>query len=299
MSDARAISVTIDLEDIRPRPSPDARYPRITRELLALFAELDIRATFFVVGELARADPGLIGEIADCGHELGLHSLTHTPLPQLTPAGFEAETKTGRDLVGDIIGQPIAGYRAPVFSLTRQTPWAPDILTELGFRYSSSVLPAGNPLHGFPGAPRTPFRWPSGLIELPAPVAPVGPVEVPVLGGVYFRYLPLPLVRRATRGMAPGILAWNYFHPYDFDATQPFFRMKNTALWVSLLLWFNRRRTLGKFRRFFDSAELLPGQSLTERIAELDATSLPVFTPWAAASNDGSQRPGPEPVGKR
>src|SRR5690554_7127094 len=49
--------------------------------------------------------------------------------------------------------QPVLGYRAPTFSLVPATVWATEVLVEEGFAYSSSVLPAKNLLHGFPGAP--------------------------------------------------------------------------------------------------------------------------------------------------
>src|SRR2546425_1005005 len=79
-----------------------------------------------------------------------------------------------------------------------------DFLAELGFSYSSSVLPASNPLYGFPAAPAGPFLWPNGLIELPAPVARWGPLAVPILGGIYLRYAPSLLLdtflRRAENG---------------------------------------------------------------------------------------------------
>lgn len=288
MSDARTISFTIDLEDIRPDATLEPRYQRVTEELLELFAARGIRTTFFVVGELARENPSLIRQISAHGHEIALHSLTHTPLTRLSRGAFAAETLAGRDLLGEITGKPVTGYRAPIFSLTRATPWVPETLTELGFRFSSSVLPAGNPLHGFPGAPKRPFRWDCGLIELPAPVAAVGPLTLPVLGGIYFRYLPLRIALRAVRRMDPEALVWNYFHPYDFDAGQPFFRMKNTGFWISMLLWLNRRGTLPKLRAFIDAPGIRPGPPLAERIAELDTDALPRFAPWATASDNGA-----------
>ena len=288
MSEPRAISLTIDLEDIRPQPELPPRHVEITDQILERFSNLGIRATFFVVGELARENPTLIKRISERGHEIGLHSLTHTPLPKLTAAAFISETRIGRDVLNDIIGGPVAGYRAPIFSLTRATPWVPDQLAELGFRYSSSVLPAGNPLYGFPGAPSTPFRWDCGLIELPAPVTAVGPLRLPVMGGIYFRYLPLRTVRRAARTMTGESLAWSYLHPYDFDDTQPFFRMRNTGLPVSLLLWLKRRGTWSKLERFLATPELQAGQPLSDRIAEISPDHLPVFTPWTHGSHDGA-----------
>ena len=87
--------------------------------------------------------------------------------------------KIGKHFLEDLTGQEIIGYRAPVFSLTNQTIWTLDILNELGFVYSSSVLPASNPLNGFPNTPKTPFYWANGLLEIPVPVAQIGPFTIP------------------------------------------------------------------------------------------------------------------------
>ena len=83
---------------------------------------------------------------------------------------------------------------ADVFSLTEKTQWAYDILAELGIRYSSSVLPAPNPLFGWPEFGVSARRMTSGVLEIPMTPARVGPLRVPVGGGVYFRVLPFPLI---------------------------------------------------------------------------------------------------------
>ena len=97
------------------------------------------------------------------------------------------------------------------------------MLGEVGFTYSSSVLPARNPLFGDPSLPATPFRWPNGLVELPCPVVRVGGVGLPYLGGVYLRALPEPASsRRPAAASGTGQVLWIYCHPYDFDPGEPF-----------------------------------------------------------------------------
>src|SRR4029450_8705819 len=98
------------------------------------------------------------------------------------PDVFREETAHGRDLLAEVGGQEVVGFRAPTFSLTPDTVWATEVLTELGFTYSSSTLPAWSPLFGLPGLPRRPFTWPSGLAELPAPILKVGPLGLAGLG---------------------------------------------------------------------------------------------------------------------
>ncbi len=175
------------------------------------------------------------------GHELALHSWTHKPLTEELPARLRTGLSDSRERLQDLCGAPVVGFRAPVFSLTPASVWAVEVLAELGFHYSSSVLPGRNPLYSFPGAPRQPFRWPCGLVELPVPLIEIGRLTLPLLGGIYLRYLPPSLVSRWRAALPPGTLPWSYVHPYDIDAEEPYFRFPGTSFWMSVLLW--RRRT--------------------------------------------------------
>ena len=244
-----AVTFTFDLEDHRARRDTPARYAAITRQLLPWLVELGVRGTFFVVGEVAVADPALIREVAHHGHEIALHSYDHRPLTLLTPARFRDDTLRGRAVLEDLTGQPVQGYRAPVFSLTPASRWAVAILVELGFDYSSSVLAAPHPLYGYAGLPSSPFRWPEGLLELPAPLATLGPWRLPYLGGFYLRYLPMALIQWLRMRAPRDELPWTYCHPYDFDNEEAFVPIRDAALWVSLLLWFNRGATRAKLAR--------------------------------------------------
>lgn len=244
-----AVTFTLDLEDHRARRELPARYPAITRQLLPWLAELGVRGTFFVVGEVAAAEPALIREVAQNGHEIALHSYDHRPLNLITPAQFRDDTQRGRALLQDLSGQRVAGYRAPVFSLTPTSRWAVAILVELGFEYSSSVLAAPHPLYGYPGLPSVPFCWPEGLLELPAPLAAFGPWRLPYLGGFYLRYLPMILIQWLRARASQDELPWTYCHPYDFDNQEAFAPMRDAALWVSVLLWFKRGSTRARLTR--------------------------------------------------
>lgn len=233
------ITFTLDLEDHRSNYKDEKRYPDITRQILSLLDENSTKGTFFVVGNIAKEEPVLIKDIVNRGHELAFHSLKHKELQNENPAKFRQETITGKKLLEDVSGQEVIGYRAPVFSLTKHTMWALDILYDVGFIYSSSVLPAFNPLNGFSGAPKKPFYWPNGLLEIPVPVINAGPVTIPYLGGVYLRYLPMIVIKRLIN-MHQEQHLWMYCHPYDFDPNESFFRIKDASLLTSLILWFNR-----------------------------------------------------------
>lgn len=285
-----AFTFTLDLEDHRPSTDAEIRYPAIVHRLLDHLDEVGVRGTFFVVGTLAEAEPDLIRTIAAGGHELALHDWDHTQLDRSDPDTLRATASKGRDVLGELAGHEIVGYRAATFSLTADTTWATDVLADVGFRYSSSVLAATNPLYGFPEAPRHAFRWPSGLIELPAPLADLGVTEVP-LGGTYLRLLPASLLRRRAGGTDVPFV---YCHPYDFDPDEPFW-WEPVAGRLAPLLWVGRRRMWPKVSSLLDAA----APPLAERIGGL--TDLPRFDPDDVHGRPGSgtASDGPVPSGSQ
>ena len=259
------ITFTFDLER-SPTDGVGARRFRDTvARVLGFLTDRGIAGTVFVVGELAESEPGLVRDAVAGGHEVGLHGYRHVPLPELDATTLADDVRRGKHLLEDLTGRAVTGYRAPYFSLVATTPWAPDVIARAGFTYSSSVLPAANPLFGFPGAPDAPFRWPSGLVELPVPLVRLGRAALPFLGGIYLRLLPLPVVRFALarhRVDAPAL--WTYCHPYDFDPDEPFRVLPHLGWAQSRLLWANRRRMLAKLGRLFEQGA---GEPLGVRLA--------------------------------
>jgi polysaccharide deacetylase family protein (PEP-CTERM system associated) len=217
---------SVDVED--PRLGlPDgerlpARVPAMIDHYLDLLRRNGGKGTFFFVGEVARRHPELVGRIAAEGHEIGCHSDSHVPLDRLGQARFREDVLRNLDALRTAGGAgEIAGYRAPCFSLTAETGWAYEALARLGFTYSSSVLPARSPLYGNPKFGTGP-RLIEGVVELPVTLLPFRGLPVPV-GGLYFRVLPRPILRRALavhrrRGEAVA----SYHHPYDIDTNQSF-----------------------------------------------------------------------------
>jgi peptidoglycan-N-acetylglucosamine deacetylase len=261
-----SVTFTLDVEDYTEHRA-EPRALATTRRILEFLGERHVRGTFFVVGEFAEAHSEIVKEIASGGHELGLHGYHHLPLTEANPHEFGRETTDARSFLQDLSGQDVPGFRAPTFSLIESTVWATDVLTEIGFRYSSSVLPARSPLYGYPGRPRTPHRWPSGLIELPVPVTDVGPVANPYLGGIYFRVLPWPAVRYGLAHAHPDEMLWAYCHPYDFDPGEPFQKRPDLGPWKSRLQWINRRHMFDRVDRLF--AINAPAPPLAERLDTL------------------------------
>lgn len=232
---AEATAFSFDIEDwfhsefvpeAERRASRESVVHAGTGRILDLLRATGSRATFFVLGEVARAHPALLRRIVDEGHELASHGLDHTPLWRLDADGFARQLDEFRRIVEGVLGHfPVVGFRAPCFSLDRTTAWALDVLRAQGYGYDSSIFPAWTKLYGVPDAPVHIYRParddlarhdPDGtLVEFPVAVAAAGLLRVPVAGGFYLRALPLAIFRPLLdliRRRRPVAL---YLHPRE------------------------------------------------------------------------------------
>jgi polysaccharide deacetylase family protein (PEP-CTERM system associated) len=209
-----------------------------TRLLLEQLEFRGVRATFYVVGEIARSHPKLVREIFDAGHEVGSHSWDHQRVHRFTPEEFRADTMKSKDALEQVVGGPVVGFRAPTFSIVRKTGWAIDVLAECGFEYDSSIFPVAHDRYGIPQAPRRPFLavgHSREILELPLLTYRIAGVNLPVAGGGYFRLFPLAVMRaglRQSEQPAPTpAVAMLYFHPWEFDLDQPRLPLGRLAGW--------------------------------------------------------------------
>jgi polysaccharide deacetylase family protein (PEP-CTERM system associated) len=198
-----------------------------TDRLLAMFAEKNVTATFFVLGWVAQRCPALIRRIHDAGHEVACHGLSHELVYRQTPQVFHEETRTSKALLEDIIGAPVIGYRAASYSITSKSLWALDSLCELGFHYDSSIFPIAHDRYGIPGSSTKPGRIvaPNGksIVEFPLSTKALLGRRVPVAGGGYFRLFPYWFTRWALGGVNrdESIPFVFYLHPWEIDPGQP------------------------------------------------------------------------------
>lgn len=224
-----------------------ARMERCTRELIELLARHNLRATFFVVGEIAATHPDLVRDIARSGHEVASHGHRHTSVKRLTPDTFRDDLRASKQALEQVAQTPVVGFRAPTFSIVRETSWAIDVLAEEGFLYDSSIFPVRHDRYGVPYAPRSPFRalgpGQGGLIELPPATVRIGARNFPVGGGGYFRLIPGPLFRAAVRNARTGAKVL-YFHPWEFDETQPRLALPHLSRWRTYVGTTRTRRRL-------------------------------------------------------
>ncbi len=289
--DARPLNaLTVDVEDyyhvsafeaIAPRArwaSFASRIVASTGKLLDLLEKSCAKATFFVLGWAAERHPGLVRAIQAAGHEVACHSYWHRLVYRQTPQEFRADLCRARDILQDITGERVVAYRAPSFSITRQSLWALDILIEEGFEFDSSVYPTYHDRYGIPGAPTAPYaiRRPAGVIyEFPMAVWRKFGYPLPVGGGGYLRLYPYWLTRLGLRSLnARGVPFAAYVHPWEVDVDQPRLspgRLRAFRHYVGL------RRTENKLTRLLTDFRLA---TLSEAFAALGV--LQTWEPLAA-----------------
>jgi polysaccharide deacetylase family protein (PEP-CTERM system associated) len=241
-----AFASTIERRDWNRLPR---RVERNTLRLIEIFAEANVQATFFILGWVAQRHPALVRRIVTEGHEVASHGFGHKRVDSLSTDAFRADVRESKRMLEDVGGAPVRGYRAPTFSIGRNSVWAHAILAEEGYRYSSSVYPVRHDLYGSPGAPRTAFEPLSGLVEVPLTTVRVLGIDLPASGGGFFRLYPYPLSRwllaRVNRAnCAPAVF---YLHPWEIDPEQP--RQRQAPFLARFRHYLNLGRTETRLRR--------------------------------------------------
>jgi len=204
-----------------------SRVEEETLLVLDLLAERQTKATFFILGWVAERKRALMRSIVAAGHEIGCHSYAHQLVYRLSPEEFRRDTERAVRVIEDTCGVTPRLYRAPSYSVTRESLWALEILVECGFTCDSSIYPIYHDRYGIPGFPRH-----AHVIETasgPIREIPIGSIEdsrgraIPIGGGGYMRLLPYCYtaagIRRVNR--AEGQPVCIYFHPWELDAEQP------------------------------------------------------------------------------
>lgn len=202
--------------------APSTAIDRQHRILLDLLEEYQVKATFFILGLLAEYRPHLVKEIQERGHEIALHGYYHENLNDISYSRIKEDIQNSKNLVEDIIGQQVFGYRAPFFSLTKNRLATLDILSELGFIYDSSIMPAHISKYGIAGfLPENQAYLLSNnqkIVEIPATTYPIMGKEITISGGSYLRLLPKPLLFKYLEKLEEkGKNIMIYLHPYEFD----------------------------------------------------------------------------------
>jgi polysaccharide deacetylase family protein (PEP-CTERM system associated) len=242
-----------------PRESWDYMEWRVARGVARLLELLDrhrATATFFVLGWVAERQPDVVQAIASAGHEVASHGWDHRRLARQTPGEFRDSVRRTKDVLQQLTGRVVLGFRAPSFSIIPGREWALDILIEEGYGYDSSLFPVRRPGYGYPRGKRDPYCLvrPAGrLVEVPPTTLRRLGVNLPAAGGAYLRLLPYELTRAAVRDCERrGQPATIYVHPWELDPGHP----RLAVGWVTRLRHYGRlnhvyprlERLLSEFR---------------------------------------------------
>ena len=195
--------------------------------VLALLDPLRIRATFFIVGQVAEAHPAMVKKIDQATHEIACHSYRHELVSRQNPQEFREDVRRAKTILEDLSGKAVIGYRAPNYSIGQDQSWAYDVLLEEGFLYDSSIYPILHDRYGCVTAPRFPYdirdNGAQKLIEFPIGTTRWFGANFPIGGGGYFRLLPEAWFRKGIHRVnkEEGKPVMFYFHPWELDPHQP------------------------------------------------------------------------------
>jgi len=246
--------------------------------VLALLAEADTCATFFVAAAVAEKRSDLVRRWAEMGHEIASHGHAHTPIWKMTRAALGEDLRRAKAVLEEASGRAVAGYRAPIFSVRWDTLWALEVIGEAGFTYDSSIVPVRARRYGVAGFDREPRTYvlPSGreIIEIPLSATRVAGVLVPIGGGGYFRLFSYRRIRRAVaEADREGRAFVIYGHPDEFGCER--FRAADLATgWpdkiragmIALKSNIGRRKVPETVRRLLREFSFSPLGRLADRV---------------------------------
>ena len=204
-------------------------YDNVER-LFKVLEDTNTKATFFVIGWIAKTYPDLVKRISE-KYQIGCHTMNHQLVWQQTPEEFKADVEEGVKMLEDITGKKVECFRAPGFSIRESEAWAFEILADLGIKYDCSVFPAAHAHGGMPSYPKAA----PGIIEyhgvqikeFPVGFKTIAGKHIMFSGGGYFRLFPYTLVKKWTEESKAYLLS--YIHPRDLDAGQPMIKSLSAA----------------------------------------------------------------------
>ena len=285
---APRVLLTVDVEDwnqlldrrVGIQRSPSTAFRGQMDALFAALDDLRAKATFFVLGTAAVDHPKVVAEIAERGHEIACHGYSHERVYQQSPAEFRADVERSLRIIELVASVRPDGYRAPIFSINRDSVWAYEVLAELGFRYDASRCWSPwvpNPISLPALAPyRIQLSGGRELWEFPGASLKVAKCSLPLGGASYWRFLPGAVhVRLLRSGGQPYTLL--YVHPYECDREPLRANLPSSATRAERRLvrrrerWRNLRRQTA-LARLYTIGEQLEFTTCRDALATLEST---------------------------
>lgn len=229
-------------------------YENIER-IFRLLEEGNTKATFFVIGWIAKEYPDLVRRISE-KYELGSHSFSHQLVFKQGRDEFCEEVSSSIKLLEDISGKRVRYFRAPGFSITENEKWAFEVLVENGIEIDCSVFPAPRAHGGFPSykLPKPSIIKYNGieLKELPISYSTVMCKHIIFSGGGYFRFFPYSLIKKWTKD---SNYLMSYLHPRDFDSKQPM--IEDLSMFRKFKSYYGLKGAEAKFRKWLSDFDFV------------------------------------------
>lgn len=244
-------------EDVSLWDSAKNLVERDTDKLLEMFAQHNVKATWLSVGWVAERYPKMMQKIAAAGHEIGCHGYHHRMIWTQTPDEFHEDISRSRKVLQDITGQSIDAYRAPCFSMKRETFWAYPILREVGFSIDVSIVPAPRDNGGVIGFQRDPLvlEMEQGeMVVFPVSVMEIAGKSTQFSGGGHLRAFPTPLINYGFKqNHDQGRVVMAYIHPREVNPDQP--RIKSIPWKKKFTAYYGLNSVCRKLHAMMDTYE--------------------------------------------
>jgi peptidoglycan-N-acetylglucosamine deacetylase len=188
-------------------PGRSLLVPALDRLLDAL-GPTGMHATFFVLGDDAAPLRSVLCRCIAEGHEVASHGMHHRRVDSMTQEEFRRDLAESIAAVENAVQKKCRGYRAPWFSAPRGGGWFFKTLAAAGLEYDASFRVALD---------AAPIASDTNVVEIPVPMAALGPMQVGVLGGLSLRALPVAMINslfnRCEQARTPACV---YLHPYEW-----------------------------------------------------------------------------------
>jgi len=208
----------------------ESRLPQNIERLLSILNEHKVKATMFWLGWAAEKYPDIVRECIKEGHEIASHGYAHVLAYKAGREKFRSDIRKGKNILEDITGNEVIGFRAAGFGTTADTLWLFEEIREAGFLYDSSVFPAKRGHGGIIDFKLEPheINTPHGvLLEIPQSVVEICGKRVSFFGGGYLRISPIPLIKWGiSKLQKEGRPAVIYIHPREVDPEHPRLALK-------------------------------------------------------------------------
>ena len=271
----------IDFEDwyhpqlIQKYNTKKNREPKIINgidKIIDLLRINETSATFFMVGELLEIEPTLLDKILENGHEIAFHTMHHTKIDN---ENFQENFSKELQHFSKLTNHKSKGFRAPTFSLNKNSSWIIDFLAENNYQYDSSVVPAKSHLYGLPNAEIKPYRTstscfeknsPNGkLIEFPLLVTKFLGKTIPAAGGFYLRSLPLGVIKNAIKSYEKENRI-STFYIHSWELTPEYIPKIKLPIKNNFITFYKIRKTFSKMESLFNEFEFTSFNSYLNKI---------------------------------